>query len=359
MGFASNQAFAGFNPIPPGDMLNPFLGDFKCYDVNVLQHFTDDVNLEDQFLTEQYDVEDIIKICTMVFKTGEGIDPSVNPQFFDEPFFGTDEQHYVVYQLCRESSEGANCVPADPVDVPVSITDQFGTTDHVIPHIPVELWVPSQKDVLQCPVGYNFNSGTGMCVGPPSPCPLVDATFPQQGLLSQYSGYVSTCEGPPGVAKIFNQEQNIHWKCYDIEPKVIGTKALILFDDNFFPGGDDVQLDTADKLCNPVIKNQGAQQSLDIEHLKCYEFTVKDTVQADLRFFDQFFPNGVFIDPIDGVDFCSAADKFLFRFIGGTIIPIDATSFALAGIQTTASWMIPVVVAGIGMGFVVLRKFKN
>ncbi len=47
------------------------------------------------------------------------------------------------------------------------------------------------------------------------------------------------------------------------------------------------------------------------------------------------------------------------EIIGGEIIPIDTTSLLLAGTQTF-SWMIPVVLSGIGIGlFVVSRKSEN
>ena len=44
--------------------------------------------------------------------------------------------------------------------------------------------------------------------------------------------------------------------------------------------------------------------------------------------------------------------------IGGTMIPIDSTALLLAGAQSTASWMIPVIVSAIGIGLAVftLRK---
>ena len=42
--------------------------------------------------------------------------------------------------------------------------------------------------------------------------------------------------------------------------------------------------------------------------------------------------------------------------IGGEIIPIEATSLILAGAQSF-SWMIPVILSGIGIGlFIVSRK---
>jgi len=43
--------------------------------------------------------------------------------------------------------------------------------------------------------------------------------------------------------------------------------------------------------------------------------------------------------------------------VGGSLIPIDTTMLLLAGTQMTASWMIPVIVAGIGFAIVIARKF--
>ncbi|MGI0056936.1 MAG: hypothetical protein ACREAK_06125 [Nitrosarchaeum sp.] len=46
--------------------------------------------------------------------------------------------------------------------------------------------------------------------------------------------------------------------------------------------------------------------------------------------------------------------------VGGELIPIDTTSLLLAGVQMTASWLIPVIVAGAGIGlFVVSRKSEK
>ena len=43
--------------------------------------------------------------------------------------------------------------------------------------------------------------------------------------------------------------------------------------------------------------------------------------------------------------------------VGGELLSIDTTSVLLAGTQTTAAWMIPVVVSAIGIGIVIARKF--
>ncbi len=44
--------------------------------------------------------------------------------------------------------------------------------------------------------------------------------------------------------------------------------------------------------------------------------------------------------------------------VGGTVIPIDTTAMLLAGAQST-SWMIPVILSGIGIGLFVFRKSEN
>jgi len=55
---------------------------------------------------------------------------------------------------------------------------------------------------------------------------------------------------------------------------------------------------------------------------------------------------------IDDFEFCNTS-------VGGELLPIDSTALLLAGAQTF-SWMIPVVLSGIGIGlFVVSRKSEN
>jgi len=44
--------------------------------------------------------------------------------------------------------------------------------------------------------------------------------------------------------------------------------------------------------------------------------------------------------------------------VGGTYIPIDTASLLLAGVQSISMWMIPVVVAGIGIGVFVIKRRK-
>jgi len=44
-------------------------------------------------------------------------------------------------------------------------------------------------------------------------------------------------------------------------------------------------------------------------------------------------------------------------FVGGFLEPIDTTAVLLGGTQTAASWLIPFIVAAIGIGIVLARKF--
>ena len=43
--------------------------------------------------------------------------------------------------------------------------------------------------------------------------------------------------------------------------------------------------------------------------------------------------------------------------VGGELIPLDTTSLLLAGAQANALWLIPVIVAAVGIGIVIARKF--
>jgi len=320
IGLTSNQAFAGgappaigpFLPTDPASKADPFLGDFMCYDVaeNPFE-LIEGVILTDQFLTETYDLDLIIKICVMTTKeeVNNQFVPTPIPQIKDDTPI---EQHFLVYRLCHEDSfiEGG-CEPTNVVDIPVSIMDQFGTTDHDTPHIPVELWVPAGKQENDSP----FNE--------------------------------------------FAQAHNIHFICYDIEPQFIGTTIVDIFNQNF--GFKQDSIDTATKLCNPVIKDPPnfvppPSQSLDIEHLKCYPWPdTVDLTDKRVNTADQF--NAQSLTVLEEVEFCAAADKIPILLIGGTIIPIDRTSLLLVGAQMTAVWLIPAIVAAIGIGIVILRKY--
>jgi len=47
-----------------------------------------------------------------------------------------------------------------------------------------------------------------------------------------------------------------------------------------------------------------------------------------------------------------------FTPVGGKLLPLDQTALLLAGVQSVSMWMIPVVVAGIGIGVFVIKRKK-
>jgi len=308
IGLASNQAYAGFDVD---------LGDYKCYDA-FFDLSQESAILEDQFGIMNILVEDIIKVCPPVFKSGE---PPGNgfPGFPSSPSVGFPDNHFVVHEICDAGYPPPGCGALPPLGKIVILTDQFGPTIHQVME-PVELWVPAIKE----------DSG--------------GRTFPANP----------------------NDETEIHYKCYNIEPvdNPLGFLEIDLLD-QFAERNNDIL--KADKLCTPVKKTisvgKGGSETfgtLDTEHLKCY--TILDDPLFDLddssfAFSEQFFEGNLLIETEHEV--CLVADKQVLQLIGGSLIPIDSTSFLLAGAQIAASWMIPVVVAGIGIGFVVLRKFKN
>ena len=65
-----------------------------------------------------------------------------------------------------------------------------------------------------------------------------------------------------------------------------------------------------------------------------------------------FFPNCAAIEVAlrtCAADFCPS--------VGGVFEGVDTTSLLVSGTQMNAAWMIPVIVAGIGIGIVIARKF--
>jgi len=51
--------------------------------------------------------------------------------------------------------------------------------------------------------------------------------------------------------------------------------------------------------------------------------------------------------------------KIMGTAVGGELIPLDSTMVLVAGAQNTAAWMIPVIVSIIGLGIVILRRYRN
>jgi hypothetical protein len=318
-GLIYNHALA---QAPTFNYQNPFLGDFKCYfPENEFDIFVDDVLLQDQFDTgaQQLDLDKIIRFCNMVEKVEQAPNPttgnpgfpgSIPPKIFDlNPDTESDtDQHFLVYRLCPEASENIECQPLPAINQMITLTDQFGTTEHIVKQ-PVELWVPASKDfVIGDPINYPISS-----------------------------------------------INDIHYKCYDISPvpNPLGQLAVGMIDQFLNTNRNILQ---ADKLCNPVIKN--GEGTLNNEHLKCYKFLNPQSLSLTRYFSDQFVTDQPLTSPRE-YELCLVADKNILRSVpvGGILVPVDSTILLLAGTYSTASWLIPTIVSAIGFGIVILRKF--
>jgi len=160
-----------------------------------------------------------------------------------------------------------------------------------------------------------------------------------------------------------------HWNCYDIIPSspVITDNVDLLTENGTIT---DVRIDDAFLLCNPAEKDLnggGFNGNPELEeHLVCYDITVEgvDNVGSKLpvQLDDQFTP-GFIPFPRDLINFaplgleklCVTAEK-RFPTVGGTDVSINSSALLLAGVQSVSMWMIPVVIAGIGIGIFVIKR---
>jgi len=158
---------------------------------------------------------------------------------------------------------------------------------------------------------------------------------------------------------------DIHYLCYRLDispanPAPFDVPIPIALNDQFSDLSNSIF--NVNKLCNPVIKTPpGGPEfgNLKVEHLKCYDLQPESPIPLNFggpTFIDQFIffiTNNLITQEV-----CLAADKALLPGvpIGGTLIPIDTTLLLLVGAQSIAAWMIPVIIAGIGIAIVIARK---
>jgi len=128
--------------------------------------------------------------------------------------------------------------------------------------------------------------------------------------------------------------------------------TLTLFTE-FADPGDNISFDITGLTPNSSF-------DLQIDHTT----VLSDTLDSN----GDFSGNFILPDVSEGFHFLTAFDptgKFGFNalivssLVGGELIPIETTSLILAGAQSF-SWMIPVVLSGIGIGLLVVsRKSEN
>jgi len=168
----------------------------------------------------------------------------------------------------------------------------------------------------------------------------------------------------PTVGPVPSQDFAQHWNCYDLE----------FVNDLFPPDVANVELTTQHGpqiatvlepflFCAPMIKFDGnnffpENQVLIDDHMVCYDLTIQDeliVVPLPLALEDQLtvVPQ-TFVKGTEEI-LCVPAIKS-FPVVGGSMVPIDQSALLLAGVQSISMWMIPVVIAGIGIGIFVIKR---
>ena len=310
--FAANEkAYAGGDVIPTG----PF-GDYTCWaSVEPGNPATAPLTIIDQFNTEPpiFNEEwEQAEYCTATTKTLDGDD-------FRSPFFDTTPvpfaQHYQGWFY--------------PDNVPNDGTGQFVT-------ITVDQF------------GYQFDTTLGE---------LDQILVPANKIL------------PSGeLVEAANLEQ--HWNCYNIQgsPPPIGiVDPLVTQHGSIFL----VTVGDPFLFCLPMIKdhNQNLFGELLDEHMVCYDITSEQNPIGVESLPTALADQLTDFDPIDisydTVNFARALEKLcvpaLKSFpvaIGGISIPIDTSALLLAGVSSISMWMIPVVIAGVGIAIFVIKRRK-
>jgi len=300
-GFSANEkAYAG-NNIPP------VVDELHCYGIgveNLLPEPPIQMILQDQFQNEPHELEEILEICNPVAKT------TVN---FDNTEI-VNQQHWTVYQI--------NTTANPVVIATVKITDQFHPNGFEVTVLDFAdtLLVPTQKTESENG-NQNFPNLTGL-----------------------------------------------HYKCYELGP-TNGIQEIFSLSDQF-DDRDYVEL-VPIEICNPVEKFLDDGEGNFIfadgdndrpEHYLCYDIFEDEEnpnpdVSGSFSFSDQFLtsPADILFDEV----LCTVAMKEIIGpVVGGINIPIDTSSLLLAGVQSISMWMIPVVIAGIGIGIFVIKRRK-
>ena len=139
--------------------------------------------------------------------------------------------------------------------------------------------------------------------------------------------------------------------------------VTVHFDIPFFQLGNEMEIGVDDTLVIDTGRvfdhtpTPGLCQPLNLN-----EFTIVNN--GNLIVFGSLINNGNFINNGQVRNCGIVSGTFLIpgtvnpcQQIGGTLIPIDTTTLLLAGVQSISMWMIPVVVAGVGIGvFVIIRR---
>ena len=309
-----------------GDVASRF-GDFKCWDtlgtaIGVVSSLT----LTDQFGELAGDFELTPReYCTAASKS---IDNGGFPILFDSPFTLLD-QHYQGWLINNAADLGPDPGTGKRINVQVN---QFQHNFDLTLGVPTEILVPAAKEIMLGP-------GSGLIV------PSRD-TFH-------------------------------HWKCYtvsDVSPPVSGGPVTLTTQHGTEP------LDIVEDprlFCTPVEKENAAGDVFGDntlpDHMLCYnlfELLPSSLIQPlPIRLIDQITVSGNDVNVNMPEKLCAPAWKACptgsggvlpdcSPLIAGSMTTIDSTMVLVAGAQGMLSWIVPVVVAGVGFVIVISRKLR-
>ena len=305
---ASILALSGFSIILDETSAQSFVpvGDFFCWDFTGPQsEITPTLGLADQFMDEQFNSFTPLEFCESSDKDlgNNGQDINLSP-------FTTTGQHYTTYSITGPS-----------VDQVVTITVSNFSPDYVDQVTvlePVELWVPNTK-----------------CIPPTGGC-----------------------------TNVVSEDPDRHFICYTISGAVPIVEPAMKFSHQF---GDNIfTINEPILLCNPVDKDFPVGTPLefpkigDTNHLVCFNFLTTPTgvIPMIAQLDDQL--NTIFGNP---TYFSLDYDKACFESfktkgeLSGTAMFINGAALLVAGSQMIAAWIVPFVVAAVGIGLVLARKY--
>jgi len=301
-GFSANEkAYAGGN----GNGFPPF-GDFKCW-INVDDENSPtsnaDLVIEDQFGVIQNNVWTQIEYCAAATKIFD-MQTSTSP--FEE--FGF-RQHYQGW-LYPDDTIGPGTGKTIEITVP-----QFDQSFNTILLDLEQIFVPATKIIEVEP--FSISS-------------------------------VDTVQ---------------HWNCYEITgPPVEGAPLVNLKTQHFDGTNDDIdQVFTPFLFCAPMIKTHSPDDPIGTfnidDHMICYNIQNQTdfAINLPIALEDQMNEGSVPFEIEDVEKLCAPASK-TFPVVGGFVVPIDSSALLLAGVQSISMWMIPVVVAGIGIGIFIIKR---
>jgi len=150
-----------------------------------------------------------------------------------------------------------------------------------------------------------------------------------------------------------------HWNCYNIIENPINEPLLLTTQHGDQNGAvlDPFLLCAPMEKLDPFTQNAFGDPTLD-EHMVCYDLSATPVNPALLPVLleDQLTTTPLPFIPGFEETICATAIKSFPVTVGGSDVAINTSALLLAGATSNSMWMIPVIVAGIGIGIFVIKR---